>query len=514
MVLPHTPPRDWRSAVHLVGPASHIIREYDVTRVISTGASPAPPFFLAAAPHGLEMHYIESATRSHGPSMSGKLVSTIPAVHLYSQYPSWAHGRWHFAGSIFDPFSAAPASDPDHPIRHVVVTLGTETYGFRRALERLIKVLPHDAHVLWQTGCTDTDGLGIRGRESVPGDELRAAIQRADLVVSHAGTGSAITCFELGKTPLILPREARYGEHVDEHQALTADELSRRGLAVAVAVDELTPEHLVLARSGRVVMDDVHRPFELVQPRTALHVHIAAWHTHSRHPRTDGVGITLEIHCPDISCMLQRAVAEATVGSASAAEAELRRVASHKAAGPGHRAQALEALVELLSCQGRHAECAELQRERLSLPFDRPARRLAAQMELIVHLVASGGLEEAVWTTAHWVSQAEAAGVAATYEGVRLRAALADLLRMQGDLISAELQIGLALSGADRLDDPVARASALWNAALVSAEQGRFAEAVHLGRSASDSIQEAGGDLPAALTELVNVTWAARHQPG
>lgn len=144
IVLPHTHPRDWRGALRLAGPATRILKHHGIRRVISTGASPAPPLFLAAASMGLEMHYIESATRSEGPSLSGRLVSTIRSASLYSQYPSWAQGRWHFAGSIFDPFTPEPTAHPE-PIRRVVVTLGTETYGFRRALERVDDVRKLDS---------------------------------------------------------------------------------------------------------------------------------------------------------------------------------------------------------------------------------------------------------------------------------------------------------------------------------------------------------------------------------
>ena len=46
---------------------------------------------------------------------------------------------------------------------------------------------------LWQTGSTPVDRLGIEANPYVPGAELEAAIRGADLVVSHAGTGSSLT---------------------------------------------------------------------------------------------------------------------------------------------------------------------------------------------------------------------------------------------------------------------------------------------------------------------------------
>jgi UDP-N-acetylglucosamine transferase subunit ALG13 len=270
-VLPYTRPRDWAGAARLTYQAHEMLRHYHATRIISTGASPAPPFFLAGASLGLELHYIESATRSTGPSLSGALIEKLPSAHLYSQYPHWATGRWHYAGSIFDPFRAAGSPHASHAIRRIVVTLGTEGFGFRRALERLVRIVPRGAEVLWQTGTTDTAGLGIDARPSVPAPELREAITEADVVVCHAGTGSALTAFELGKYPLVLPREARHGEHVDDHQSLTARELARRGLALAVRVDRLSSNDLERARGTVVLRDTIERPFELIRASSGTH---------------------------------------------------------------------------------------------------------------------------------------------------------------------------------------------------------------------------------------------------
>ena len=266
--IPYAPPRDWKAALRLTGTALHMLADLGATRVVSTGSSPAPPFFLAGARLGLELHYIESATRSKGPSMSGKLVARLPSAELYTQYPGWANERWHYAGSIFDGYSVVDAGPASTPIRRVVVTLGTEAFDFRRAVERILQVLPSDAEVLWQTGYTDVGGLGIEAHASVPSNELRAAIDSADLVISHAGTGSALTAFDLGKAPLLLPRSAKHGEHIDDHQSLTCEALTRRGLAVATPVEELSAAHLENVRRIRVIQDPVVRPFHLT---TAAH---------------------------------------------------------------------------------------------------------------------------------------------------------------------------------------------------------------------------------------------------
>jgi UDP-N-acetylglucosamine transferase subunit ALG13 len=113
------------------------------------------------------------------------------------------------------------------------------------------------ADVLWQTGATDTTGLGIEARATVPHAELLEAVRTAEVVVAHSGTGSAISAFEQGKCPILVPRRQRHGEHVDDHQVQIAGELSDRGLAIECAVEDLTIDVLATAaaRSTLLVED-------------------------------------------------------------------------------------------------------------------------------------------------------------------------------------------------------------------------------------------------------------------
>jgi UDP-N-acetylglucosamine transferase subunit ALG13 len=201
--------------------------------------------------------------------MSGSLVSHIPGVRLYGQYPGWASGRWQFRGSVFDGFVSGPRAAA-RPIDKVVVTFGTQRdFGFRRALERLVDLVPQvctaSPTILWQTGATDASGLGVRAVDSVSARELVDAVAEADLVVSHSGVGTALLTLEHGKCPVLLPRRRDHGEHADDHQRLIAEELDRRSLAVQADPDELAPTDLVVA-SRMTATRVAQAPRFLLQP--------------------------------------------------------------------------------------------------------------------------------------------------------------------------------------------------------------------------------------------------------
>ncbi len=262
----HVPPatsRDLGGAVRNMLLARKMLRSHRYERVISTGASVAMSFFVPATAAGVECTYIESAIRTDGPSLTGRLAARLPRTRLYTQYPSWADGTWRYAGSIFDAFTATPVP-VRRPVHKVVVTLGThERYTFPRLLNRLVDILPPDLDVLWQVGATEIERMPAGARRQVPITEMRRAMREADVVVAHAGVGSALAAMQAGRRALYVPRRRAHGEHVDDHQVAMARELESRNLVVAREASDVTFADLEIAASWTVQASSGVAPFRL-----------------------------------------------------------------------------------------------------------------------------------------------------------------------------------------------------------------------------------------------------------
>lgn len=245
------PPRDLGAVARNAVAARRLFREHDVSLVVSTGAALALSVLPQARLRGIETVYIESATRYDAPSLSGRALAMVPGITTFSQSSALTGGHWQYLASPWELYDTVPTAP--RRIRRMVVSLGTqEGYGFRRLVERLLPLVPADTEVLWQTGGTDTSGLGIEARERVPAAEMASAIRAADVVVAHAGTGIALMALENGKLPLLVPRRAMHGEHVDDHQLTIALELSLRDLCISRDADSLKARDLEAAASRRV----------------------------------------------------------------------------------------------------------------------------------------------------------------------------------------------------------------------------------------------------------------------
>jgi UDP-N-acetylglucosamine transferase subunit ALG13 len=261
--LPNRPPRAYlgvlRDYLRLCG----VFRRESIGHVYSTGAQMALSAMLAAKTFGVPFSYIESGTRVRELSRTGRVLDRMPGVGRYVQYPFAANQRWHFAVSVFEGFRVVEAEPPVRPPRVVVTVGGNAHYGFERLVRHVYDVLPPDWPVLWQIGPTEVGDLPIETVVSLPAARLREEIAAADIVISHAGTGSILTALELGKLPIVVPRRTAQGEHVDGHQNDLAAFVASEGLALVREADEVTIDDLREALRWRVVNVAAVEPVEL-----------------------------------------------------------------------------------------------------------------------------------------------------------------------------------------------------------------------------------------------------------
>jgi UDP-N-acetylglucosamine transferase subunit ALG13 len=254
--VPYVGVRDVRGVLRSMALAHSLYRRRRPTRAVSTGSGIALGYLPYLAARGVECHYIESAARVGGPSLTGRILRWVPGVHTYTQYRRWSGPHWTYGGNGFDAYEPFPTDRQLGDRIRVVVTVGTAAeFPFRRlvvALARLLgpggeleRATARPVDVLWQTGCTPVNDLPIRATPFLPAADLAAALADADIVVSHAGTGSALANLAAGRFAVMASRVAALGEAGDDHQRELAEELVGRGLAVHRSPDAITVEDLL-----------------------------------------------------------------------------------------------------------------------------------------------------------------------------------------------------------------------------------------------------------------------------
>lgn len=212
--------------------------------LVSTGALFSTPHLMAASLLGCETWFIDSATRVDGPSRTGVFARHLTRAKLFVQGDGWGDPRWTPVPSVFDTFQAQVRAGPTAPhVDTAVVSLGTELWPFRRAVDAALDVLS-GTKIVWQTGVTEVTRDGALLQQWLPAAELHRAFEESVVVVTHAGVGSVLAALDRGKVPVILPRQAAHGEMIDDHQVEFSRMITARSLAVSVDPDEMTLDHV------------------------------------------------------------------------------------------------------------------------------------------------------------------------------------------------------------------------------------------------------------------------------
>ena len=99
----------------------------------------------------------------------------------------------------------------------IFVTLGSQKFQFNRLL-KAVDELDTDEEIFAQIGYSDYKPQNYKYKEFLDREEFAAWEEKADIVITHGGTGAIIGAVKKGKKVIAVPRLAKYGEHVDDHQ--------------------------------------------------------------------------------------------------------------------------------------------------------------------------------------------------------------------------------------------------------------------------------------------------------
>ncbi len=119
----------------------------------------------------------------------------------------------------------------------IFVTLGTDEHPFARLvqeLDRLVGERKIRERVVVQRGFTPYSGKNLETYEILAFGELVKFIKKARVVITHGGPGSIALCLAHGKIPIVVPRDPKLGEIVDDHQLKFVRFLEKKGSIVAV----------------------------------------------------------------------------------------------------------------------------------------------------------------------------------------------------------------------------------------------------------------------------------------
>ena len=123
----------------------------------------------------------------------------------------------------------------------IFVTVGTHEQPFDRLVKCIDQMVADGKikeEVIIQKGYTDYEPQNCESHKLIGYDDMKKYIEEARIVVTHGGPASFVAPLSIGKIPVVVPRQYKYNEHVNDHQVDFAREVEKRMKNIIVAENE------------------------------------------------------------------------------------------------------------------------------------------------------------------------------------------------------------------------------------------------------------------------------------
>ena len=122
----------------------------------------------------------------------------------------------------------------------IFVTVGTHEQQFDRivkCIDELKKKGIVNEQVVIQTGFSNYEPQFCEWKKLFSYQEMVQYVQNARVVITHGGPSSFIMPLQIGKIPVVVPRQKNYGEHVNNHQVDFCKAVSEREKNIILVED-------------------------------------------------------------------------------------------------------------------------------------------------------------------------------------------------------------------------------------------------------------------------------------
>lgn len=103
----------------------------------------------------------------------------------------------------------------------IFVTVGTHEQQFDRLIKEVNRLRRNEdiaEDVIAQTGFSTYEPESCQWSRFFPYEKMCEYVAEARIVITHGGPSSFLAPLQIGKVPIVVPRQKRFGEHVNDHQ--------------------------------------------------------------------------------------------------------------------------------------------------------------------------------------------------------------------------------------------------------------------------------------------------------
>ena len=138
----------------------------------------------------------------------------------------------------------------------IFVTVGTHEQPFDRLIKK-VDLLKRDGiikeDVIMQIGFSTYIPQYCQWSKLISYQQMQKNVENAHIVITHGGPASFVMPLQIGKIPIVVPRQFQYNEHVNNHQVEFARNVVQR-MHTIISVEDIETLGEVITQYNQIVM--------------------------------------------------------------------------------------------------------------------------------------------------------------------------------------------------------------------------------------------------------------------
>ena len=133
----------------------------------------------------------------------------------------------------------------------IFVTVGSQKFQFDRLLRSIDEQIASGKikdEIFAQIGFSTYRPKHYKFENFLDREEFEKKVLESEIVITHGGTGAIVGTLKKGKKVIAVPRLAKYGEHVDDHQLQIIGQFGAHEMICACYEPEKLSEAIAKAR--------------------------------------------------------------------------------------------------------------------------------------------------------------------------------------------------------------------------------------------------------------------------
>lgn len=119
----------------------------------------------------------------------------------------------------------------------IFVTVGTHEQPFNRLIQKVDELVRDgeiNEEVFMQIGYSNYEPKYTKWAKVIGYDAMSDYLKKADIVIAHGGPSTYMQVLQNGKIPIVVPRQEKFNEHVNDHQLDVTRKVRDKGYRIII----------------------------------------------------------------------------------------------------------------------------------------------------------------------------------------------------------------------------------------------------------------------------------------